>query len=185
MVNQRPQPLTNTSVARLPAARAGFWCPMAHSIEIDRRFWACRSLIAEQSPSGAPPQTLEPIARASWPRSKLQGFGLENREKMRPINKERIKEFGVRSASEPRKGGFCKMYASLGCGALSATFGCSATLGITTVQMGNSGRENSNSGPEMCTPLFLRPKSKPAGREKPARVAAIRVATKYPTHVLQ
>ena len=44
----------------------------------------------------------------------------------------------------------------------------------------NSGREISNSGPEMCTPLFLRPKSKPAGREKPIRVAPIRVVTKYP-----
>ena len=43
----------------------------------------------------------------------------------------------------------------------------------------NSTREISNSGPEMCTPLFLRPKSKPAGREKPIRVAAIRVVTKY------
>ena len=43
----------------------------------------------------------------------------------------------------------------------------------------NSGREISNSGPEMCTPLFLRPKSKPAGREKPIRVAPIRVVTKY------
>ena len=46
---------------------------------------------------------------------------------------------------------------------------------------GHSGREISNSGPEMCTPLFLRPKSKPAGREKPIRVAPIRVVTKYPT----
>ena len=45
----------------------------------------------------------------------------------------------------------------------------------------HSGREISNSGPEMCTPLFLRPKSKPAGREKPIRVAPIRVVTKYPT----
>ena len=45
----------------------------------------------------------------------------------------------------------------------------------------NSGREISNSGPAMSTPLFLRPKSKPAGREKPIRVAAIRVVTKYPT----
>ena len=44
----------------------------------------------------------------------------------------------------------------------------------------HSGREISNSGPEMCTPLFLRPKSKPAGREKPIRVAPIRVAAKYP-----
>ena len=32
----------------------------------------------------------------------------------------------------------------------------------------------------MCTPLFLRPESKPAGREKPIRVAPIRVVTKYP-----
>ena len=44
----------------------------------------------------------------------------------------------------------------------------------------HSGREISNSGPEMCTPIFLRPKSKPAGREKPIRVAPIRVVTKYP-----
>ena len=44
----------------------------------------------------------------------------------------------------------------------------------------HSGREISHSGPEMCTPLFLRPKSKPAGREKPIRVAPIRVVTKYP-----
>ena len=44
----------------------------------------------------------------------------------------------------------------------------------------HSGREISNSGPEMCTPLFLRPKSKPAGREKPIRVAPIRVVTKSP-----
>ena len=43
----------------------------------------------------------------------------------------------------------------------------------------NSGRKISNSGPEMCIPLFLRPKSKPAGCEKPIRVAAIRVVTKY------
>ena len=43
----------------------------------------------------------------------------------------------------------------------------------------NSGREISNSGPEMCIPLLLRPKSRPAGREKPIRVAAIRVVTKY------
>ena len=45
----------------------------------------------------------------------------------------------------------------------------------------NSGREISNSGPEMCTPLFLRPKSKPVGREKAICVAPIRVVTKYPT----
>ena len=44
----------------------------------------------------------------------------------------------------------------------------------------HSGREISNAGPEMCTPLFLRHKSKPAGREKPIRVAPIRVVTKYP-----
>ena len=47
----------------------------------------------------------------------------------------------------------------------------------------HSGREISHSGPEMCTPLFLRPKSKPAGREKPIRVAPIRVVTKYPIGV--
>ena len=56
---------------------------------------------------------------------------------------------------------------------------------------GNSGREISNSGPEMytpllrrpemCTPLFLRPESKPAGREEPIRVAPIRVVTQYLT----
>ena len=60
---------------------------------------------------------------------------------------------------------------------------CSTTPGITTLRAHrHSGREISKFWPEMCTPLFLRPKSKPAGREKPIRVAPIRVVTKYPIY---
>ena len=65
----------------------------------------------------------------------------------------------------------------------------STTPGITTLRgygaNRHSGREISNSGPEMCTPLFLRPKPKPAGHEKPIRVAPIRVVTKYPKFALR
>ena len=84
---------------------------------------------------------------------------------------------------------------------LSSAFGCSATLGITMVQIEMLGAKFARDGhPPQCSlkpqeqehkmdsrssqrcPLFLRPKSKPAGREKPIRVAAIRVVTKYSNH---
>ena len=61
--------------------------------------------------------------------------------------------------------------------------GCSTMLGITTVQIEILGAKFQVLSPRCA--LILRPKSKPAGREKPIRVAAIRVVTKYPNFSLQ